>query len=132
MDVEHPIDAEIREWLKRHVDNEKELSVAAGHSTSWLHKYVNGSGHATIDDLVRIAGLLFGLNLPAIRETERRLLKAVRGLDEHNLQDVLSYAELRAKRRAPHPPSTESSAPAVHTPPATTRTGRGTRKVGKG
>lgn len=128
MTVEHPIDEAIRAWLERHVENQRALSVAAGHSTSWLHKYINGAGHATIDDLVRLAGLLFGLNLPAITETERKLLRAVQPLELSDQQDVLAYAELRAKR-APRGASTESSAPAAHTPQATSRKERGKRKV---
>lgn len=129
--ADHPIDAEIRAWLKAHVDNQSALSRAIGHSTSWLHKYVNGDGHATIDDLVRLAGLLMGLNLPTLTETERRLLKACSGLDEGDRQDVIAYAEHRA-RLARRGPSKESSAPAAHTPHAKASKARGTRKASGG
>lgn len=125
-DVQHPIDAEIRTWLKRHVDNESKLSVAVGRSPSWLHKYINGSGHATLDDLVRLAGLLLGLDLPALTETERKLLKASQALGESDQLDVLSYAEHRG-RLARREPSKESSAPVADTRRVTTNKGRGKR-----
>lgn len=136
IELEHPIDQEIRAWLKRHVDNRKELSVAAGHSTSWLQKYVNGEGHATIDDLVRIAGLLFGLNLPVISPIQRELLKACRGLGETDMLDLISMAEGRSKNAeklgARRGPSKESNEPAAHTPPATTHKAHGKQKGAKG
>lgn len=124
--VKHPIDAEIRIWLKRHVENEKQLSVAAGHSTSWLHKYVNGSGHATIDDLIRLAGLLMGLNLPALSVTERSLLTVVRDLEESDRQDVIDYAKHRS-RLAQRGGSKESSERADQTPPVIVHKARGKR-----
>lgn len=124
----HPIDAEIRLWLKRHVDNKAELSVAVGHSGSWLHKFVNGAGHATIDDLVRLAGTLLGLNLPALSEIERKLLKACQSMDdEADVRDVLAYAEHRA-RLARRDGLRRSAGPRPRTPPATTHTGRGKRR----
>lgn len=126
MDLAHPIDAEIRAWLSKHVENESELSLAVGRSKTWLHKYVNGSGHATIDDLVRLAGLLMGLNLPALTELQRTLLRACLDLDEATLADVTAYAKLRAKL-AQRAPSKESSAPGAHSLPATARKGRGKR-----
>lgn len=126
MELEHPIDAQLRAWLKDHVPNHSQLSVAVGHSKSWLHKYVNGDGHATIDDLVRLAGLLMGLNLPVLTETELQLLKEVRGLEEPNQQDVLAYAKLRRRLVQPGA-SKESSAPKARKPPATTNKARGTR-----
>lgn len=126
MEQTHPIDAQIRAFLKTHVANHSELSVAVGHSASWLHKYVNGQGHATIDDLVRIAGLLMGLNLPALSETEQKLLKSCRALEGPDVLDVVAYAEHR-KRLAQRGASRESSAPAAQTPPATTRKAHGKR-----
>lgn len=126
MDLEHPIDAEIRAWLARHVENQTELSEAIGRSGSWLHKYVNGAGHATIDDLVRLAGLLMGLNLPALTNLERKILKAIQELKEPDQLDVLEYAEHRV-RLARRELSTESSEPAARTPVAKARRGRGKR-----
>lgn len=119
----HPIDAELRAWLKGHVENQSELSVAVGRSPSWLHKYINGAGHATLDDLVRLAGVLLGLNLPVLTEHQQKLLKASESLREPDLLDVIAYAEHRG-RLARRAPSKESSAPAARTPPATKRKAR--------
>jgi hypothetical protein len=127
MGLQHPIDQEIRAWLKTHVDNEADLSAKVGHPGSWLHKYINGNGKATIDDLVRIAGTLFGLNLPALNETEQKLLKACRGLEPADLTDVVAFAEHRAKLAAQREKLTGSSAPAARRPPATGSTARSKR-----
>lgn len=125
MALEHPIDAEIRAWLERHVQNQKELSVSVGHGTSWLHKYVNGAGHATIDDLVRIAGVLFGMNLPVLSGLEQRLLKAWRAIpDAARQEDAVVVFENIAKGYRRGKPQ-ESTAPAAHTPPAKVRKGHG-------
>lgn len=124
MDLQHPIDAEIRTWLKRHVENKSELSVKVGHSTSWLHKYTNGDGHATIDDLVRLAGLVLGLNLPALTESEQKLLKACQALEEPDVLDVVAYAQHREKL-ARRGQSKESSERAAQMPRVTKKTKRG-------
>jgi hypothetical protein len=121
----HPIDAEIRAWLKRHVPNKAELSKAVGHSGSWLHKLTNGVGHATIDDYVRMAGVLMGLDLPVLTPIEQKILKSVRCLEEADLLDVMAYADHRG-RIARRGPSKESSAPAAHSHPVKVNTGRGT------
>lgn len=123
-DQEHPIDAEIRAWLKTHVENKSEMSVAVGHSTSWLHKLVNGDGHATIDDYVRIAGRLFGLNLPVLTDVEQKLLKACRALEESDVAEVVAYAQHREKL-AQRGRSKESAAPPTQTLPATKKSKRG-------
>lgn len=115
MEPGHPIDAEIRAWLKRLVENKADFSVKVGHSSSWLHKYVNGDGHATIDDLVRLAALLIGLNLPLLSEADRKLLRLNQELGEADRQDVMAYAEHRV-RLARRAPLKESSAPVARIP----------------
>jgi hypothetical protein len=129
MELLHPIDAEIRAWLKTHVDNHSELSLAIGRSDTWLHKYVNGSGKATIDDLVRIGGLLMGLNLPRLTETEQKVLKVLQSLKPQDQQDVMAYAEHRAKL-ARQQLSKEPSALEGHILPATERKELDRRRVG--
>jgi hypothetical protein len=126
MELRHPIDEELRRWLKAHVPNHKQMSLAVGHSESWLHKYVNGAGHATIDDLVRLAGMLLGLNLPFLSVPEHRLLKAFADLEEDDRVDVLEYTDHRAKL-ARQVRSKESSEPEARTPQARVRRARGTR-----
>lgn len=126
MELRHPIDEEIRARLRAADLNQVMFSAAIGRSQGWLSRYISGEGKATIDDVVRIAALLIGIGEQPLSDTERRLVKAVRKLEEEDRLDVLSYAEHRAKlaRRAP---LKESSAPARHTPPATGRTARGKR-----
>lgn len=129
MELAHHIDAEIRAWLKGHVDNQSELSLAIGRSKTWLHKYVNGQGTATIDDLVRLGGLIMGLNLPRLTATEQRLLKVVQSLNQTDQDDVMVYAEHRATL-ARRERLKESSEPGAKTPPATGHTGLETRRGG--
>lgn len=129
MELTHPIDAEIRAWLKAHVKNKADLSVKVGRSSSWLHKLTEGDGHATIDDLVRMAALIFGLNLPVLTEDEQSLLKSVRALKEQSDRDeVLAYARHRVKLARPDT-STQSSAPTKRTMTARGHKARGTRKA---
>lgn len=129
MPLEHPIDSAIRDWLndKEHVANQSELSVAVGRSPSWLHKYANGDGHATIDDLIRIAALVMGLKLPTFTATEQRLLKAMRVIqDEAARLDVVEYAAYRA-RLARRGNLKGSSEPKADNPQGRARKARGTR-----
>lgn len=128
MGLTHPIDAEIRAWLKAHVKNKADLSVKVGRSSSWLHKLTEGDGHATIDDLVRMAALLFGMNLPVLTDGEQSLLKSVRGLKEREFDEVLEYARHRA-RLARHDTSTQSSEPATQTTTSRGHKARGRRKA---
>jgi hypothetical protein len=126
MAVGHPIDAEIRAWLAEHVENESKLSLAVGHSKTWLHKYINGSGHATVDDLVRIAALLLGLNMPALNDSAQKMLKSFQALSADDQKDVIAYAEHR-KRLALREASKESSEPVAQSPLVTTGKARGKR-----
>lgn len=127
MDLTHPIDAEVRRRLGAANVNQTELSVAIGRSQGWISRYIDGEGKATIDDVIRIVAALIGGGSPALTETERRLVRALRQIGDPEIQgDVLDYAEHRARvaRRAQ---SKESSAPASGTPPATTRKAHGKR-----
>ena len=131
MELTHPIEQEIRRFLREHVANQSEVSTAIGRSSSWLHKFVNGSGNATIDDLVRVAAVLFGLNLPALTEREQTLLRRFRAIDPERQDDVLAVVEAVGKnsRRAMQP---ESAAPAGRAPPVAARTARGKRRGAEG
>ena len=60
MALQHPIDTEIRERLRRQAPNQIDLGKRIGRSQGWVNKYLNGVGHATIDDVIRIAALLIG------------------------------------------------------------------------
>ena len=124
MAARHPIDTEIRERLRRYAPNQIDLGKRIGRSQGWVNKYLNGAGHATIDDVIRIAAMLIGADVPKLTENERRLLRGWRRLpaDGQEQEDVLLYLEKVAGRRR-----TGSSARAERTRPATTHKGPGTR-----
>jgi transcriptional regulator with XRE-family HTH domain len=126
MECTHPIDNEIRANLRAMQPNQPALAEAIGRSQAWLSKYMAGRGHATIDDIVRIAAHLLGVNLPVLTATESRLLTAVQALEEDDQLDVLAYALHRA-RLAQRGPSRESSAPTEGMPLETKRRVRGKR-----
>lgn len=98
----HPLDAELRERIRKSGVSETELARATGCNQSWLHKYANGSGHATIDDAVRILAILIGLETQPLSVLERRLLKAWRQTAEDRQEDAVAVFENIAKgyRRA--------------------------------
>jgi transcriptional regulator with XRE-family HTH domain len=132
MELTHPIDTALRARVKAFAPNQAEFAAAIGRSAGWLNKYMHGAGNATVDDVVRMVALLIGVETQPLTETERKLLRALRRLEDPQLrEDVLAYAELRAKRAAPQPTSRESSARESHTPLATSRKGRDKRRAGK-
>jgi transcriptional regulator with XRE-family HTH domain len=126
MDLSHPIDQAVRSKLRELAPNQVALASAIGRSQGWLNKYMQGDGTATIDDLVRIACAFIGVNVQPLSELERRLLKAFRGIPEDRRDDAVAVFEPIAKSyRLGRPQG--STAPAVHTPPATSRKARGRR-----
>lgn len=134
MELSHPLDAALRERLKTDTpDTQAKFAKAIGRSAGWLNKYMHGAGNATIDDVIRIVALLIGVETRPLSELERQLLKACQGFqDEADLRDLIAYVEHRVKLAARRGGSTESSAPAAHTPPATIRRAPGKRQAGKG
>lgn len=129
MELSHPLDAALRDRLKADTpDTQAKFAQAIGRSPGWLNKYMHGAGNATIDDVVRIVALLIGVETRPLSSSERQLLKACQAFeDEADLQDVIAYAEHRAKLAARRGPSKESSARAARTPQETARKARGTR-----
>lgn len=101
MAATHPIDTEIRERLRKFAPRQVELAKRLGRSQGWVNKYINGAGHATVDDVIRIAAVLIGLDAPALTEAERRLLRAWRRLPATRQQDALDFLEAYAARRRP-------------------------------
>lgn len=120
--AQHPIDAEIRDRLRRAGPHQEELAARLGRSTGWLNKYMNGAGHATIDDVIRIGAILIGVDAPRLTEMERRVLRGLRRLPAERQQDVLLYLEKVAGRRRGG-----SSARAERIPRATNNKEPGTR-----
>ena len=126
MTLEHPIDEEIRARLRAIEGlNQTDFARRTGTNRSWLHKYINGKGHASIDDAIKIVATLLGATAQPLSERDQRLLKVWRGLSEDQQEDAIAMLRSVTKgRRAPRP---ESAAPSAQTPPATASRARGTR-----
>jgi hypothetical protein len=99
MAAQHPIDTEIRERLRKLAPKQIELAQRLGRSQGWLNKYINGAGHATIDDVIRIGAILIGVEALRLTEKEQRLLRAWRRLTADRQQDVVDLVEVYAGRR---------------------------------
>lgn len=127
--ADHPIDAHIREWLRAHVHNEKELSIQAGHGNAWLHKYINGNGAATVDDLVRVGAMLLGVNLPELSEDELKLVAIYRSfVDPDEREELMAYAKHRESLAAQRDALKSPSELGLRNLPAKGRRARGTRR----
>lgn len=99
MALEHPIDAEIRTRLRQLKPRQIELAQQIGRSPAWVNKYLNGAGHATIDDVIRIAAIVIGVESARLTDEERRLLRAWRRLPTDKQQDVTDFLQTLGKRR---------------------------------
>lgn len=125
MELQHPIDAELRRRLRELGPNQIELARAIGRKQPWLNKYMQGGGKATIDDVIRIIAVLIGVETQSLTDVERRILKAVRTLPEERREDAVLSLEASARRyRTQHP---KSGGQTRGTPQTTKNTGRGTR-----
>ena len=131
MELTHPIDEALRARLKAARVHQESFARAIGRSKGWLNKYMHGVGNATIDDAVRIAALLIGVEGVQSTGPEQRLVKAFRPLGEQDQADVIAYAKHR-ERLARRGPSTESSEPTGRSLRATTRRGPGKPTAGGG
>lgn len=126
MESGHQLDDALRAHLRTTALNQSELARRVGRKQAWLNKYINGQGHATIDDVIRLVAVLIGADVSAISEPETRLLRAFRGLPTDDLrEDAISWLQTVKNRARRSPP--QSFEPTEHSPPATRRTTRGTR-----
>jgi transcriptional regulator with XRE-family HTH domain len=87
----HPIDLAIRERVAALAIPQKDLAKAIGRSPGWVNKFLNGKGHATIDDLVRL--LAYALGVQGLSDMERRMLKAWRRLPPTAQADAVQWFE---------------------------------------
>lgn len=104
MAAQHPIDTEIRERLRKLgklAPRQGELAKRLGRSQGWLNKYIHGAGHATIDDVIRIAAIVIGVDALHLTNAEQRLLRAWRRLSVQRQEDVVEMVEAYANRRRP-------------------------------
>lgn len=93
----HPIDKELRDRLSKSGVNMTQMAAEIGCKQSWLHKYANGSGHATIDDTIRITAYLLGGKGMSLTDDERKLLKALRTLSAEDRADAVEFFEGHAR-----------------------------------
>lgn len=97
--AKHPIDAEIRARLLQRDPHQKEFAQRIGRSPAWLHKYMNGLGHATIDDAIRILADLIGVGGEPLSELERRVLRLWRRIPADAQPDMVAVLKLAGRRR---------------------------------
>ena len=85
--LDQPLEAALREFLRNHKPNQKQLAVRIGRSQGWMNKYLKGQGKATMDDVVRLLAIVvLGVEAPPLPAAKRRLLET---------WDVLSPSERR-------------------------------------
>jgi len=94
----HPIDVAIRERLRKIDLKQREIAKAVGRTPAWVSKYLNGKGHATVDDLIRIIAL--ALEVEGLSDSERRLLKAWKRLPPAAQVDAVEWFEDWVRREA--------------------------------
>jgi len=94
----HPIDRAVRAHLRKLDLHQKETALAIGRSPGWVSKFLSGTGHATIDDLIRILALALGVH--GLSKMERRLLKAWRRLPAPSQADAVKWFEDWVRREA--------------------------------
>lgn len=114
MAAKHPIDTEIRERLRKLAPHQIELAKRLDRSQGWVNKYINGAGHATIDDLIRIAAILIGVDATRLTPDEQRLLRAWRRLPVEQHQNAIDFFEAyfgKRRRRSGGPGGRMSRAP---------------------
>lgn len=134
----HPIDSELRTQLRQLFKDQghgaqADVARRTGCNQSWLHKYANGAGHASVDDAIRIAAVLSGVTAAGLNPEEMQLLRAWRQLPDdgtvredalHVFENHVAYVKQKAKERQPH--ARESSVRAGHTPRTAKHKGHGT------
>jgi transcriptional regulator with XRE-family HTH domain len=84
-----PIDAAIRRRVRALNLKQRDLARLVGKTPSWAHKYLNGKGHVTIDDLIRIGA--FALDVQGLSESERQMLKLWGRLPPASQADALEW-----------------------------------------
>jgi plasmid maintenance system antidote protein VapI len=95
----HPLDAGLRARLRHDAAlNQTELAKRIGRKPAWLNKYINGAGHATIDDVIRIVAVVNGLDAQ-LTAAEQRLVWVWRHLKAENQPYALDAVELVYRRQ---------------------------------
>jgi hypothetical protein len=117
--LKHPLDTELRTRLRSLKEKQNELAQRIGRRPAWMNKFIHGAGHATIDDWIRIAAVLSGVDPPRLTDDERQLLRRWRRLpDDDARQDaLLVLASVARRRRGSSARAERKSRPANHKGP---------------
>jgi len=126
------IDARVRAKLRAGKVNQSHLARFLRRSQGWLNKYLYGTGHATIDDIIGMAAY-FGVSLrqfigettlragtdrhEAVTATERRLLRVWRWMSRDLQSAAFDLLQLFA-RRTRRARTLESTVRTASAPPA--------------
>ena len=111
-----PLDRLIRERLGARNLPQKNLAKAIGRSQGWVNKFLNGAGHATIDDLVRL--LAYAIGMQGLSDMERQLLKAWKRLPQGSQADAVEFFEDWVRREIRVARTRRIAADASGEPPA--------------
>jgi len=93
-----PIDAVFRAKLRAEVPNVSEFARQIGWSQGTLHKYMNGGGHASIDDIARMTAQLSNPASPR-NKRESQLLQLFRRLGNNTDDEDDVFDDIRKKLR---------------------------------
>jgi transcriptional regulator with XRE-family HTH domain len=94
MPLTHPLDALLRERLRALNPNQKEIAKRLGRSQGWLNKYLNGTGKATIDDVIRlVASVMLDVDTPRLTAEQRKLLREFDSLPPAGRKRVKDFVE---------------------------------------
>jgi transcriptional regulator with XRE-family HTH domain len=94
--LRHPIDTAISEYLRTVPLKQKDLAARIGRSAGWVSKFLSGTGHATIDDLIRIAAVV--MEIEGLSAEEWRLVKACRRIEKADHPRVAKFFETWARQ----------------------------------
>jgi transcriptional regulator with XRE-family HTH domain len=122
-----PLDAAFRKRLRQLNPYQKGIADRIGRSQSWLNKYLNGAGKATIDDVIRlVAVVVLGVDgTPSLSAEQRKLLRDWEGLPSEGRRAVKGVLAIWSKRRREQ--RSKSSARAEQKNHGTTGRSPGTR-----
>lgn len=101
------LDELFRDRLKELIVDQKTVAKRIRRSQGWLNKYINGSGKATIDDVLRLVAIVvLGVGAPQLTREQRKLLRDFESLapaDRRMAKRAL--AAWRERRPERHPKS---------------------------
>jgi plasmid maintenance system antidote protein VapI len=120
---QHPIDKGVRDYLRNAGLNETEFARAIGWNQATFHRWINGEGHATIDDIVRMVAQVIGANPKPMTGLELRLVRALSKVPEEIQEDAVAVFE-RHEKMLRHSRAQQSTEPEAHNSPAKASRGR--------